>query len=123
MFLPRNMSDDEKTLAAQVARDLLAQTPPQNEHERQVLRHRAEEIAAEMIWAARGEAAPGDDEWDEEALGPDPLRSTSGEETEAQANSRMWLDDLEDEVAEELAKQREYEEYKRQLGGQQPPQP
>ena len=122
MFLPRDMSDDEKTLAAQVARDLLRQTPPQNEHERQVLRHRAEEIAAEMIWAARGEASPDDDEWDEEALGPDPLRSTSGEETEAQANSRMWLEDLEDEVAEELAKQREYEEYKRQLQ-ERPPQP
>ena len=123
MFLPRDMSDDEKTLAAQVARDLLAQNPPQSEHERQVLRHRAEEIAAEMIWAARAEAAPDEDEWDEQLLGPDPLRSTSGEETEAQANSRMWLEDLEDEVTEELAKQREYEEYKRQLREQQPPQP
>jgi hypothetical protein len=27
----------------------------------------------------------------------------------------MWLEDLEEEVTEELAKQREYEEYKRQL--------
>jgi hypothetical protein len=47
-----------------------------------VLRHRSEEIAAKMIWAARGVAAPHNDEWDEEALGPHPLRSSSAEETE-----------------------------------------
>jgi hypothetical protein len=121
MFLPRDMSDDEKTLAAQVARDLLAQTPPQTPHERQVLRHRAEEIAAEMIWAARGEAAPDDDEWDEEALGPDPLRSILAEESDAQANSRIWLESLEEELAEDEA---EYEDYKRrQMEQGQPPQP
>lgn len=98
MFLPRDMSEDEKTLVAQVARILLAQMPPQTQHERQVLRHRAEEIAAEMIWAARGQAAPAEDEWDEEALGPDPLRSILAEDTEAQANTRMWLEHLEEEV-------------------------
>jgi hypothetical protein len=32
----------------------------------------------------------------------------------------MWLEDLEEEVTEELAKQCEYEEYKRQLREQQP---
>jgi hypothetical protein len=121
MFLPRDMSDDEKTLAAQVARDLLAQTPPQTPHERQVLRHRAEEIAAEMIWAARGEAAPDDDEWDEETLGPDPLRSILAKESDDQADSRMWLEDLEEDLAEQEAA---YEDYKRrQREGNQPPQP
>jgi hypothetical protein len=53
-------------------------------------------------------------------IGPHPLRSSSAEETEAQADTRMWLEDLEEEVTEELAKQREYEEYKRQLREQQP---
>jgi hypothetical protein len=121
MFLPRDMSDDEKTLAAQVARDLLAQTPPQTPHERQVLRHRAEEIAAEMIWEARGEAAPDDDEWDEEALGPDPLRSILAKESDDQAESRMWLEDLEEDLAEQEAA---YEEYKRSQAEEgHPPQP
>jgi hypothetical protein len=121
MFLPRDMSDDEKTLAAQVARDLLAQSPPQSAHERQVLRHRAEEIAAEMIWAARGEAAADDDEWDEEVLGPDPLRSILGQESDDQADSRMWLEDLEEDLARQEA---EYEEYKRsQMEEGQSPEP
>ena len=124
MFLPRDMSDDEKTLAAQVARDLLAQAPPQSEHERQALRHRAEEIAAEMIWAARAETAPDEDEWDEAVLGPDPLRSTSGEETEAQANSRMWLEDLEEQEAEREAEMEAIAEYRRRQAEEgQPPQP
>lgn len=70
-----------------------------------------------------GEAAPAEDEWDEEALGPDPLRSILAEETEAQASTRMWLEHLDDQVTEELAKQRQYDEYKRQLRDQQPPQP
>jgi malic enzyme len=124
MFLPRDMSDDEKTLAAQVARELLAQTPPQTSHERQVLRHRAEEIAAEMIWAARGEAAPDDDEWDEETLGPDPLRSTLAEKSLAQANTEVWLEALEDDLAEQEARHRANVEYRRrQIEDNQPPQP
>lgn len=124
MFLPRDMSDDEKALAAQVARDLLVQTPPQTDHEREVLRHRAEEIAAEMIWAARGEAAPDDDEWDEEALGPDPLRSTSGEETVGQLERRLWLEYLDETEAEQRAEQEAIAEYRRrQTEEGQPPQP
>jgi hypothetical protein len=124
MFLPRDMSDDEKTLAAQVARDLLAQTPPQTSHERQMLRHRAEEIAAEMIWEARGEAAPDDDEWDEETLGPDPLRSILAKESDDQADSRMWLEDLEEDQAEQEARHRANVEYRRrQTEDNQPPQP
>jgi hypothetical protein len=123
MFLPRDMSGDEKTLAAQVARDLLAQTPPQSAHERQVLQHRAEEIAAEMIWEARDEAAADDDEWDEEVLGPDPLRSILAEESDDQADSRMWLEDLEEDLAEQEARHRANVEYRRQMEEGQPPQP
>lgn len=124
MFLPNDMSDDEKTLAAQVARDLLAQTPPQSPQHRQVLRHRAEEIAAEMIWEARGREASEEDEWDEEVLGPDPLRSTSGEETEAQANTRMWLEDLDEQEIERQAEMEAIAEYRqRQTDEGSPPQP
>ena len=102
----------------------MAQNPPQSEHERQVLRHRAEEIAAEMIWAARGEAAPDEDEWDEELLGPDPLRSTSGEETLAQAERRLWLEYLDEAEAEQEAEQEAIAEYRRrQVEQGQPPQP
>jgi hypothetical protein len=118
MFLPRDMSGDEKTLAAQVARDLLARTPPQSAHERQVLQHRAEEIAAEMIWEARGEAAADDDEWDEEVLGPDPLRSVLAEESDDQADARMWLEDLEEEI---VRREAAYEEYKRSQMEKGPP--
>jgi hypothetical protein len=117
MFLPRDMSGDEKTLA----RDLLAQTPPQSAHERQVLQHRAEEIAAEMIWEARGEAAADDDEWDEEVLGPDPLRSILAEESLAQANTQVWLKTLEEDLAEREARHRANVEYRRQMVKGQPP--
>jgi hypothetical protein len=104
-----------------VARDLLAQSPPQTAHERQVLRHRTEEIAAEMIWAARGEAAADDDEWDEEVLGPDPLRSILAEESDAQANTRIWLEALEEDRAQQEV---EYENYKhRQMEKGQQPEP
>lgn len=68
MFLPQDMSESEKGLAATIARQVLAQDlGATTELERQRLRHRAEEIAAETIWEARGasstveESEP--DEW------------------------------------------------------------
>lgn len=56
MFLPQNMTKDEKTLAASIARQVLAKEPDATPERVQQLRHQAEEIAAEQIHAARGAA-------------------------------------------------------------------
>ena len=56
MFLPQNMTKDEKTLAASIARQVLAKEPDATPERVEQLRHQAEEIAAEQIHAARGAA-------------------------------------------------------------------
>lgn len=53
MFLPQNMTDEEKTLAAEVARGILAKERPATPTEEAQARSWAEQVAAEMIWAAR----------------------------------------------------------------------
>lgn len=56
MFLPQNMTTDEKTLAATIARQVLATEPDATPKRVQQLRHQAEEIAGEQIHAARAAA-------------------------------------------------------------------
>lgn len=53
MFLPQDMTDQEKTLAAEVARGILAKEQPSTPTEEAQSRAWAEQVAAEMIWAAR----------------------------------------------------------------------
>lgn len=62
MFLPQNMTETEKGIAATIARQILAGEPEATPERVQQLRHQAEEIAAEQIHAARsaetGEGEP-----------------------------------------------------------------
>lgn len=53
MFLPQNMTEQEKTLAATVARQILAKEQPSAPKEIAASRSWAEQVAAEMIWAER----------------------------------------------------------------------
>lgn len=53
MFLPQNMSEAEKSLAAEVARGILAKEQPTTPGAERHARAWAEQVAAEMIWAAR----------------------------------------------------------------------
>lgn len=62
MFLPSDLTETEKSLAAQVAREILAEHPNASPSERQQLRHQAEEIAGEMIWASRASSNSSEEE-------------------------------------------------------------
>ena len=85
MFLPSDMTEDEKSLVAEVARNLLAAQTPTSPVERQRLRHQAEEIAAEMIWAARAKSGLDD----EATTGPSDLVELEMAELEEQIEARQ----------------------------------
>lgn len=53
MFLPQDMTPTEKDLAAEVARGILVKEQPATPTEEAQSRSWAEQVAAEMIWAAR----------------------------------------------------------------------
>lgn len=109
MFLPNDLTNDEKDLVAQVHRQLVASEPaPTDERAAQAQRHRAEEIAAEMIFEGRSSTSSTTEDLDPSG----PVTSTDGIRTEQQ----MLEEDLADLEAE---REREYQEY---LAAQRPPQ-
>jgi hypothetical protein len=111
MFLPNDLSNDEKDLVAQVYRQLVASEPePVNDRARQAQRHRAEEIAAEMIHQGRSSTSSRSTEADLDPSGPPPLED--GIRTELQM--------LEEDQADlEAEREQEYQEY---LAAQRPQQ-
>jgi len=112
MFLPNDMTDDEKDLVAQVHRQLVASEPkPATPLAEQAQRHRAEEIAAEMIHQGRSSTSSTSTEED---LDPsDPPLLEDGIRTELQM--------LEEDQADlEAEREREYQEYLDQQARPQP---
>lgn len=101
MFLPNDLTNDEKDLVAEVHRQLVASEPaPATPQAVQAHRHRAEEIAAEMIHQGRSSTSS-----TIEDLDPSPLVDPAdGIRTEAQ-----MLEEDQDELTED--REREYEAY------------
>ena len=65
MFLPTDLTTGEAELAATVTRQLLERRRPASPQEEARVRQEADEVAAEMILAQRGELAPQEPEDDE----------------------------------------------------------
>jgi hypothetical protein len=59
MFLPNDLTTTEEVLAASVTRQLLAHRRPASPAEEKAVRHEADQVAAEMILAARAETTRG----------------------------------------------------------------
>lgn len=109
MFLPNDLTNDEKDLVAEVHRQLVASEPaPTSARARQVQRHRAEEIAAEMIFQGRSSASSTMEDTDP----PTPVTPLDGTRTEQE----LLEEDLADVEAE---REQEYLQY---LASQRPEQ-
>jgi hypothetical protein len=93
-FVPENLSDDEKTLLATITAQTIRLRDPKTAAERAAAESEAEQTAAELIWAQRGEMTPEDQEPDEPMEGW--LAEYYGHLAAMAAADRSTFDDEED---------------------------
>jgi len=98
MFLPPDLTTAEQELVATVTKQLLAHRSPSTPAEEQAVRHEAAQVAAEMIWEARGQQQMEDLE--EEGLGEELAKSPYHQRLARVRAENLAIQEAEDEDAD-----------------------